>query len=184
VARQGATWRAEGLDLQLAVNVSHDCLSQSNFPDQVLECCRELGFPPSRLTIELTESRLSGDLTNTAKALSRMRLNKIELAIDDFGTGFASMEQLARMPFRQLKIDQLFVRWAGNSNPAQAVLESSVELGKKLGLRIVAEGIETRADWDRVATLGAEIAQGYFVAKPMNPEEVVTWVRHRASTSL
>ena len=100
------------------------------------------------------------------------------LSIDDFGTGYSSMEQLRRVPFAELKIDRAFVNGAAQNMKARAILQSSANLGKSLGLSVVAEGAENQEDWDLLAALGLDIVQGYFVSTPMPAEDVREWSKN------
>ena len=104
-----------------------------------------------------------------------MGLAGFELSIDDFGTQFSNIEQLLKFPFKELKIDQSFVLSASTNDRARATVQSCVSLGRELGLRVVAEGIETQEDWDCVARLGVDVIQGYHAAKPMPVSEINSW---------
>ncbi len=108
--------------------------------------------------------------------LTRLRLKGFALSIDDFGTGYSSMEQLKRIPFTEMKIDRAFVNGAADNPAARAILESTVDLAKKLNMSIVAEGVEKQGDWDLVAELGIDLVQGYFIAKSMPADEFGKWV--------
>jgi EAL domain-containing protein (putative c-di-GMP-specific phosphodiesterase class I) len=101
------------------------------------------------------------------------------LSIDDYGTGYSSMQQLSRIAFTELKIDQAFVRNAGEQEPSRAMLESSLEMAGKLRIPAVAEGVESRGEWDLLRGLGCDLAQGYFVAKPMESEAFMGWLASR-----
>jgi len=109
------------------------------------------------------------------ETLTRLRLNNIGVSIDDFGTGYATMEQLKRIPFTELKIDRMFVSGATNDSTARSIFESTMELAKKLQLQTVAEGVETKEDWTLVEELGCDFAQGYYIAMPMSANEVEAW---------
>src|ERR1700733_15857610 len=98
--------------------------------------------------------------------LARLRMRGFRLSIDDYGTGYSSMQQLTRIAFTELKIDQSFVMSAVDDHSCRVILESSIEMARKLKLRSVAEGAETRAHWDLLQRLGCDVGQGYFVARP------------------
>ena len=116
------------------------------------------------------------DLAICLEVITRLRLKGFGLSIDDFGTGYASMEKLKQMPFTELKVDRAFV-FGSNHNPiAKAILESSVKLGHALGLVVVAEGAETKEDWDMLVAQGCDQVQGYVVAKPMPADELIGWM--------
>jgi len=107
--------------------------------------------------------------------LSRLRMKGFGLSIDDYGTGYSSMQQLTRIAFTELKIDQSFVANAAKQDSARIILESSLEMAKKLKIRSVAEGVETQEHWDLIRSLGCDIAQGYFIARPMEANALLTW---------
>ena len=114
-------------------------------------------------------------LVRILDTLARLRLKGVSLAIDDFGTGFSSLEQLKRCPFTEMKIDKAFVTGAATDGASHAILESSIDLARKLDMHVVAEGVESQEDWDLIADLGCDEAQGYFVAQPMAVEDFPEW---------
>jgi EAL domain-containing protein (putative c-di-GMP-specific phosphodiesterase class I) len=116
--------------------------------------------------------------------LTRMRLKGFGLSIDDFGTGFSSLALLRKIPFTELKIDRSFVHMASDNQASRAILESSIALSKKLGIQCVAEGVEDAADWNLIKSLGCDIAQGYYRARPMPPEDFLRWAREHSLTLL
>lgn len=174
--RQAQTWRSEGLALKVAINVSMADLVLLDFPELVLEQARAAGILPVDITLEVTESGLMSNPVVPLDILTRLRLKRVGLSIDDFGTGYSSLTQLKNIPFDELKLDRSFVQDAGRDPSARAILASSVDLAKKLDMSVVAEGVETREDWDLVAALGCDAAQGYFIAKPMQGPDVPTWL--------
>jgi len=109
--------------------------------------------------------------------LARLRLKGFGLSIDDFGTGYSSMQQLSNVPFTELKIDQSFVKDSPTQPRQQTIIEASLDLARKLKLETVAEGVETRAEWDLLKSLGCEQAQGYFVARPMPGHQLPDWIQ-------
>lgn len=174
--RQESAWRAQGLELSIAVNMSLDSLNRYDLPDLIVSGITIHGMNPSHLILELTESRLMQDITRSLDILTRLRLKRIRLSIDDFGTGYSSLEQLRRVPFEELKIDRTFVTGASRDSAARAILESSIKLARQLNMVTVAEGVETQEDWDTVSSLGCDFVQGYFVAKPMPAENLKGWI--------
>ncbi len=116
------------------------------------------------------------DIAAALDILSRLSLKRFNLAIDDFGTGYSSMEQLQRIPFSELKIDRAFVRGASTDPFARAILESNVQLARKLDMTVVAEGVETREDWDLVTEVGCDQVQGYYIARPMPVHQFLEWL--------
>lgn len=173
--RQGGAWRADGWELKVAVNISMDNLNRLDFPEFIVDSAASEGMDPGLVILEVTESRLLADIIGPLEILTRLRLKNIGLSIDDFGTGYSSMEQLKRIPFNELKIDRAFVNGAARDQAARAILESSVDLAKKLGMMIVAEGVEDQDDWDLVESLGVDLVQGWFVGKAMPGDEIPAW---------
>lgn len=171
-----ASWQAQGLELTIAVNVSMDSLYELAFPDLLGNHLRAAPNVAASLQLEVTESRLMEDLVRPLDVLLRLRLKKIKLSIDDFGTGHSNLSQLRDLPFDELKLDRSFVQSAARDPKAKTILESTVDLAKKLGMTIVAEGAETLEDWQRVEQLGCDQLQGYFVSRPMPGADIPGWV--------
>jgi EAL domain-containing protein (putative c-di-GMP-specific phosphodiesterase class I) len=168
-----------GIDCPLAVNISLTALHDVAIADQITRIVREENVSPREIVLEMTERSPSTDLGRVLENLTRLRMHGFELSIDDFGTGYSSLEQLARVPFTEIKIDQSFVTHAGEKAAAKIILESSLDLARKLKLRAIAEGVETQANWDLLQELGCEFAQGYYIAKPMGGSACLEWVRER-----
>ena len=168
--------RDGGLSIQLAVNLSVDSLDRLDLPEYISGVVERAGIETSQIVLEVTESRISDNPTALLDITTRLRLKRFELSIDDFGTGYSSLQQLQRLPFTELKIDGAFVTGASQDATARSILESSIDLAQKLGMKIVVEGVETRADWDLVKSLGCELAQGYFIARPMPGDELEAWL--------
>ncbi len=173
---QGGTWLAAGQDLKVAVNISVDSLDRLDLPEFIVGTAAENGVEPSRVVLEITETRLMADIKKPLEILTRLRIKGVQLSIDDFGTGHSSMEQLKRIPFTELKIDRAFVNGAMHNAAAKAILESSVALAKSLEMSTVAEGVEDQEDWDLVASLDIDVVQGYFIARPMPADEFDAWL--------
>lgn len=170
-----ATWRRQGLSLRVAVNVSMDNLTALEFPEFVTAQAQAAGIAPQMVVLEVTESRLMSDLRAPLEILTRLRLRRFRLSIDDFGTGHSSLAQLRDAPFEELKIDQSFVHGAHANETIRAIFLASLGLGKELGMEVVAEGVEDQADWDFLAHSGCDLAQGYFIARPMPAADLWTW---------
>jgi EAL domain-containing protein (putative c-di-GMP-specific phosphodiesterase class I) len=131
--------------------------------------------PAEDLILEVTESRLIRHMLEPLEILTRLRLKHIGLSIDDFGTGHSSLAQLRDIPFNELKIDRSFVHSADRDNTKHAILAGSLGMAKQLGITSVAEGVEDLADWHFLRQQGCDLAQGYFVAKPMPAENLRAW---------
>lgn len=173
--RDARQWLDAGLPLQLSVNVSMDSLDTLTFPESVARMADEAGFPVDRLTLEITESRLMQDPLAQIDILSRLRLKRTGLSIDDFGTGHSSLAQLRDIPFDELKVDRTFVHRAHASASMRTIFEGTLAMARQLRMKVVAEGVEDRADWDFVSRAGCDFAQGFFIAHPMPAAEFLPW---------
>jgi EAL domain-containing protein (putative c-di-GMP-specific phosphodiesterase class I) len=175
---QARAWKEEtGLTLHMAINVSMDDLGSLEFVDYIAGQAAIAGVLPQQLTLEVTESQLMKDVRAPLEVLTRLRLKRFRVSIDDFGTGHSSLAQLRDMPFDELKIDRGFVHGAWSDETVSAIFDTSVMLAKQLNMNIVTEGVEDRADWDFVRRSECDIAQGYFIAKPMPAEKLLPWIK-------
>lgn len=168
-------WKVEGLDLNISINAPVAVLQELDLPDFLIEQASANGLEPAQVTLEITETQLVDDAVSVQEVLTRLRMKGINLSIDDFGTGYSSMEQLKKVPFTEIKIDKQFVSGAASDPEALAICESSLSLSKKLGLLAVAEGIETEQELFAIRDLGCDLAQGYFLGRPMPASEIVEW---------
>jgi EAL domain-containing protein (putative c-di-GMP-specific phosphodiesterase class I) len=178
---QLALWDARGLELSIAVNVSAQLLDSPDLVEEISSLAARHALPPSRVTLEITETTAAGDLGAALGVLARMRLKGFGLSIDDYGTGFSSMQQLARIPFTELKIDRSFVHGSAKSKHARVILQSALDMARRLELVSVAEGIETMEDWRLLQEFGCMIGQGYLIAKPMPAAALQEWIRSHRS---
>ena len=169
-------WQDAGMALRVAVNVSMDNLKALGFPDFVAGLAANASVPPQEVVLEVTESRLMNDLRVSLEILMRLRLKRFRLSIDDFGTGHSSLSQLRDIPFDELKIDRGFVHRAHSDERVRAIYQASLSLARQLGMDIVAEGVEDRDDWNFLCETGCELAQGYFIAKPMPAADLPAWM--------
>jgi len=172
---QSAVWRAGGLSIRMAVNVSVDVLASLDFAGFAHEQATRAGVPPKDVTIEVTESRLMQDMRAPLEVLTRLHLMRFQLSIDDFGTGYSSLTQLQDIPFSELKIDRSFVHRANADQTVRTMYGTCLGLAKKLKMSTVAEGVEDRHDWEFVRTSECETAQGYFLGRAMPPEAILPW---------
>lgn len=173
---QARAWQEAGLELRVAVNVSMDNLDSLEFPELVAGLAAAAGVAPQKVMLEVTESRLMGDLRVPLEILTRLRLKRFGLSIDDFGTGHSSLVQLRDIPFNQLKVDHSFVHGAHSNETISAIYLASIGMAKQLGMEVVAEGVEDRADWDFLRQTGCDLAQGYFIARPMPAADLPGWI--------
>ena len=173
--KQLKDWLDQGFETGMAINLSLSYLGSQGVADQISAEAQRFGISPKAITLEVTESLVTSDLGHVLENLARLRMRGFDISIDDYGTGFSSMQQLSRIPFTELKIDQSFVTGATSRPNMRVILESSLQLSQKLGLRCVAEGIEKDDEWALLKSLGCDIAQGYFIAWPMPGEAVMEW---------
>lgn len=182
--REAGRWRMAGYELTIAINISTQTVGRLDLPEFVERTARMCGVDPAYVMVEVTETQLMRDLTRSLDTLTRLRLRRIGLSIDDFGTGYSSLEQLQRVPFVELKIDRAFVDGAAHDAAARAILESSIELAKKLGLTTVAEGVEQIEDYQLLEQLGCDLVQGFLFAPAMSGEALLPWIDAHAGVAL
>jgi EAL domain-containing protein (putative c-di-GMP-specific phosphodiesterase class I) len=173
--RQWLSWRDDGLDTCLAFNISALSLDHLDFPDLVERMCRSLEVPTDRLVLELTEGATQ-PLVKLMDTLTRFRIKGIGLAIDDFGVGYSTLMQLRQLPFTEIKIDRFFVDDAPSSKDSALIVKSIIDLARGLGLTVTAEGVETEEQLRLLRDLGCDVAQGYFVAQPLEPDQLKGWI--------
>lgn len=175
--RQLTKWQQQGIDIAASINVSARSLFNPEFTDNLINKTIASGISTEKIIIEITESAIMSDLASSLGSLARLRLNGFYLSIDDYGTGFSSMLQLSRIPFTELKIDRAFVNGASQNAKLRILLESAIDIAKKLNLTTVAEGVETLEDYILLKTLKCDYIQGYYVAKPMPGDALSAWWR-------
>ncbi|WP_137392223.1 EAL domain-containing response regulator [Rhodoligotrophos defluvii] len=175
-----ARWTYLPADFTMAINVPGDLLSDLELPDKIEQRARMAGIDPRRVVIEITESVALDDQPTTLDVLTRMRLKGFALALDDFGTGYSSLVELYRMPFSEIKIDRSFVSQVERDQDARTIVRSIVGLGHNLGLRVVAEGVETSRILSFLKEIGCEEAQGYFITVPLSAEGFENFTRRWA----
>jgi len=173
--RQLRDWTRMGLRMRIAVNLSVHQLRQEDLVQRVRLAVEHFGVDPQLLTFEITESVAMEDTQETMKAFSQLASVGVSLSIDDFGTGYSSLSYLRKLPARQLKIDRSFVQDLGSSQDALAVVDAVIKLAHALGLRVVAEGVETPRQRDILLALQCDELQGYLFAKPMAAKMLTLW---------
>ncbi|HEV2268620.1 MAG TPA: EAL domain-containing response regulator [Steroidobacteraceae bacterium] len=174
--RQTALWNRHGLDLSIAINLSPILLERGELVQEISELQQQHGLRAEQIVLEVTESSLLRDLAIALGVLTRLRLRGFRLSLDDYGTGFSSMQQLARIPFTELKIDRTFVHGAHERDSLQVILRSALELAGQLGIETVAEGVECLQDWRLLRQYGCKLAQGWLLAKAMPGAELEGWL--------
>ncbi|TAN70406.1 MAG: EAL domain-containing protein [Methylobacter sp.] len=174
---QAKTWQDNGLQLRVALNISMDNLATLAFADHIIAAALAAGITPDGIVLEVTESRLMKSLSAPLEILTRLCLKRFSLSIDDFGTGHSSLSQLRDIPFNELKVDQGFVHGAADNVTLRAICCASLSLAQQMGMKTVAEGVEDQADWDFLRSTSCDLAQGYFIAKPMSAAEIPGWIK-------
>jgi EAL domain-containing protein (putative c-di-GMP-specific phosphodiesterase class I)/CheY-like chemotaxis protein len=169
-------WSRIGCDIGMALNLSPLTLQNTDMPNRLGELVRFHDIAPSRITIEVTETAVSENVSAVMESLTRLRMQGFAISVDDFGTGYSSLLQLSEMPFTEIKIDRNFVSGAIENRKTTLIAESIVDLAKKLDLHTVAEGIETGRQLDFVKKLGCQTGQGYLFAKPMSNDDLLKFL--------
>jgi diguanylate cyclase (GGDEF)-like protein len=180
---QHAANRVLNEPLRISVNISAIQLGHSEFVGVVKRALEETGINPSSLVLEITEAAIMRNVDEIARQMEKLHALGVGLAIDDFGTGYSSLSYLQKLPLKELKIDRLSVRGLDNDVSARAFVAAITALGHNFGLQVVAEGIETREELDAAAQLCCDIAQGYFIARPLQLEPLTQWLQERAKNS-
>jgi diguanylate cyclase (GGDEF)-like protein len=175
--RQCAAWRDAGIELAVSVNVSARELIQSSLPDTFSALLKKYNVPAEMLWIEITESAIMDDPNHAIETLDRLHALGIRLSIDDFGTGYSSLSYLKRMPVDELKIDKSFVMGMAENRDDETIVRSTIDLAHNMGLKVVAEGVESEAIVQRLAQLRCDLAQGFHLSRPLSPDRLEAWLR-------
>jgi EAL domain-containing protein (putative c-di-GMP-specific phosphodiesterase class I) len=175
-------WDADGMALDVALNISARNLHEPRLPQLLESHCRSAGLPPTRVTLELTETAAMQDAVQMMDVLSRLRIKGFKLAIDDFGTGYSSLVQLHRLPFNEIKIDRTFVADCTTSSESRSIVRLVIDLAHALGMRAIAEGVETIETMDLLRKLGCDHAQGYIISRPIEARDVPGFVLKHGET--
>ena len=170
--RQLGTWRGQGVDLDLSVNLSPHLVRELDFPDRLAEVMRVHALDNSRLTLEITETAALEDPARTRDILTRLRVKNFGLSLDDFGTGYSSLTQLYRMPFNELKVDKSLGLELHQSREARTIVRSLVDLAHNLGLKVCTEGVETAAALQFLEVAGSDFVQGYYLGRPVPADAI------------
>jgi EAL domain-containing protein (putative c-di-GMP-specific phosphodiesterase class I) len=178
---QCSTWRAEGLDVGVAVNISPRSLYDPDLTSLVHAALREADLPASVLTLEITESGFAGDTTELLRTLEDVRDLGVRLCIDDFGTGYSSLAYLKRLPVDEIKIDRAFVFELESDSRDIAIVRSIIEMAHSLGLSVVAEGVESEMAGRLLTELRCDVAQGYGLCRPASAGHITGWLASRVT---
>ena len=173
---QAAAWKKAGEDMTFSINVTATTLLDLALPDRIVELCKKYDVSPSKLILEVTETEAMRDVTRTMDVLLRMRIRNIGVSIDDFGTGHSSLRELQRMPFSELKIDKGFVMDMTGNKDCEVIVQSIIDLAHNLGIKVIAEGVESDVIWKKLQDKGCDFAQGYLMGRPMPATELDAWL--------
>ena len=182
--RQVEAWRIRGLSIPVSVNISARDLLDVNLVAFLSALCSRHGVNPSSITLEITESAMMVHPEQSISILHQLKARDFRISIDDFGTGYSSMAYLRDVPADELKIDQSFIRTMGDDPRNDALISAMVGLGNKLGLKTVAEGVESEDILRRIQASGCEIVQGYLYSHPLPPDEFIEWVEKRGNQAV
>jgi diguanylate cyclase (GGDEF)-like protein len=174
---QMRAWNAQGIDLDVSINLSAADLSDPELPELVRGRLRGAGVHANRLVLEITESAVMRETTRAVRMMEELRHDGVRFSIDDFGTGYSSLAQLKRLPVDEIKIDKSFVLDLNRHTDDAVIVRSTIELGHSLGVKVVAEGVETAESWELLRQMGCDMAQGFFISAPLPGREIAHWVR-------
>jgi diguanylate cyclase (GGDEF)-like protein/PAS domain S-box-containing protein len=174
--QQCREWQDVGVPLHIAVNVSAKSLQEQTLPAKVNALLSKWDIDPRFLKIEITESSIMADPAHALAILSMLQSMGVRLSVDDFGTGYSSLTHLRELPVDEIKIDKSFVMGMGNSEADAAIVRTVIDLAHNLGKQVCAEGVETERAWWRLREMGCDLAQGYWISKPLNAAGIVTWL--------
>jgi diguanylate cyclase (GGDEF)-like protein len=181
--RQWQEWRGLGINLELAVNLSTVDVLDVSLPDEIAELLERYGVPPWNLILELTERTVIADDRRTGQILDLISRIGVRIAIDDFGTGYSSLASLRRLPVHQIKLDRTFVEGVPGDAVDEAIVRSTVRIAHAIGATVVAEGVETHDQLERVTALGCDIGQGYLIGRPAPADELTALLQEAPSVA-
>jgi EAL domain-containing protein (putative c-di-GMP-specific phosphodiesterase class I)/CheY-like chemotaxis protein len=162
-------------NLNMAINWDPKLLERHSLPDELKQACDTWGISPTQITLEITETTAFEASATILQVLVRLRIKGFGVAVDDYGTGYSNLDRLARMPFSKLKIDQSFVRKAGEDSFSMAGVETAIRLARELSMPTVAEGVEDEKLWQLMRACGASRAQGYLMSRPLQIDQFIDW---------
>lgn len=178
--QQCAALHQAGILISMAVNLSARNLHDKQLPTEIAGLLNRTGVEPAYLVLEITETAVMDDPMFALEILQQLDKMGVTLAIDDFGTGYSSLAYLSRLPVDEIKIDKSFVIDMMTDTQAAVIVRSTIELGHNLGLKVVAEGVETREAWEALTQLGCNAAQGYYMSKPLSQNQLLPWLHDSA----
>ena len=172
---QYRTWRGRGLDIGIAINLSARCLHQEMLPSRVIAILERHSVPPEKITVEITETAIMSDPERAQVNVAQLHEHGLRLSVDDFGTGHSSLAYLRRLPLDELKIDRSFVMQMTDNDDDAVIVRSTIDLAHSLGLKVVAEGVESERHLRILRALDCDTAQGYHISRPVPVDQLETW---------
>ena len=173
---QAAAWREAGYPLTVAVNLSARSLHDTELPAIIMDLLGHSGGDAGMLTLEITESAVMSNPSDSLGILQELDRMGIAIAIDDFGTGYSSLAYLKQLPVDELKIDKSFVMTMEENENDAIIVRSTIDLAHNLGLNVTAEGVENSDTWDTLTILGCDVSQGYYMSKPLPADKLIMWL--------
>jgi EAL domain-containing protein (putative c-di-GMP-specific phosphodiesterase class I) len=180
---QARAWRDAGIEMTMAVNLAAPNIADATLPDVVAALLEQHGVPGDQLECEISEHTVMADPRRALSVLERLRALGVRLSLDDFGTGHSSLSYLKRLPLDEVKIDRSFVMGMTEDDNDAAIVRTTIDLARNLGLEVVAEGVETAAILRDLGDLSCDIAQGFFLSRPLPASELDSWLAARATQS-
>lgn len=177
--KQFNSWSAEGIDINIAINISAGNLIDANFYHFICQALETTHVPPEKITLEITESAVVNDPDSAMALLRKFKAEGMRISIDDYGTGYSSLAQLKQLPVHELKIDKSFVQKLHGNDDDQIIVRSTIELAHNMGLSVVAEGIEDEFSLQWLTKQGCELGQGYFISRPQPVNKITAWLKEQ-----
>ena len=174
--QQCEKWRRRGLDFSVSVNLSAKTLHNANFPNTVQALLTKWSVPAAGLMLEITESAIIGDVNRATETVTCLHDMGVGISIDDFGTGYTSLSYIRKLAVREIKVDKSFVMGMAETSDDLVIVGTLIELGHNLGLQVVAEGVENAETWDMLRDLGCNIAQGFYMSRPVDADSLDRWL--------
>ncbi|MBN4073206.1 bifunctional diguanylate cyclase/phosphodiesterase [Mariprofundus ferrooxydans] len=182
--KQCAAWHRLGLAVNVSINITAGFLQEDRVVERVADCIQRHGLPDNTLALEITENTLMDDPHQASKILIEFNAMKVDISIDDFGTGYSSLAYLKHLEVDELKIDRSFIVGMSEHKNDSVIVRSVIGMAHHMGLRVVAEGVEEREDWDRLAEMGCDFIQGYYISRPQPVQNTTDWLINFAKHGL
>ena len=177
VPKQMRLWRDQGFEPMVSINLSASDLLEPRMPRHLLDCLAQADIAPHKLMLEITESAIMNDPDQAVKVMQQLRAHGLRFSVDDFGTGYSSLAQFKSLPVDELKIDRSFVKNMQPGSDDAIIVQATIDLGHRFGVKVVAEGIETAQNWQQLLAMGCDYGQGYLISKPLPPEPLLAFIQ-------